>query len=136
MPAIIFAMAVLLSAMNGVSRPPASEVAAARRTSARSAGRNANAMIPPSSTGRRSPLREHVGEQRDRGGVPAQVLGPDLVERVCLGVVNVEIVVAVRLQIEGLRPGVDDRLDVGAERVRAKAPDAELAEGGEQRRHR
>ena len=47
---------------------------------------------------RRSLLREQVREQRDRGGVPAQILGPNLVERVGLGVVDVEVVMPVRLE--------------------------------------
>ena len=62
-----------------------------------------NTITSPPSCSRHSSLREHVREQRDRGGVAAQVLGPDLVERVGGGVVDVEVVVAVRLEVERRR---------------------------------
>ena len=65
----------------------------------------------------RSPLREHIREQRDRGGVPAEILGPDLLERVGGGVVDVEVVMPVRLEVECRRARLDDRLHVGAEGV-------------------
>ena len=113
-----------------------------RRRHPSRAGIRAVAMHPRCDPSRPPPgaarwlLGEEVGEQRDRGGVSAQVLGPDLVERVGRAVVDVEVVVPVRLEIERRRAGRDDRLDVGAEGVRLEAADAESREGREQRRHR
>src|SRR5207249_2676133 len=83
-----------------------------------------------------SPLGEHPAEERDRGSVTAEILGTDLVERVRRGVMDVEVMMAVRLEVERGGTVADDRLDVGAERMIAKAADAEAAERRQERLHR
>src|SRR6266496_2785453 len=73
-------------------------------------------------------LRKCIPQYGDGPGVPPEVLGMDGVDRVGLGVVDVEVVVAVGLEVQGHCAQLDHRPDVGPEGAWLEATDAEAAE--------